>query len=42
MLGFFIVGCGQNQESPKYAGEGDSVIDQAPYDLNDVVIKESN
>lgn len=28
MLGFFIVGCGQNQESPKYAGEGDSVIEK--------------
>jgi hypothetical protein len=28
MLGFFIVGCGQNQESPKHAGEGDSVIEK--------------
>ncbi len=27
VLGFFIVGCGQNQESPKYGGEGDSLIE---------------
>ncbi len=28
VLGFFIVGCGQNQESPKFAGEDDSAIEQ--------------
>ncbi len=28
VVGFFIVGCGQNQESPKYAGEVDSEIEK--------------
>ena len=28
VVGFFIVGYGQNQEPPKYAGEGDSEIEK--------------
>jgi hypothetical protein len=28
VVGFFIVGCGQDQEPPKYAGEGDSEIEK--------------
>jgi len=28
VVGFFIVGCGQDQESPKYAGEGDAEIEK--------------
>ena len=28
VVGFFIVGCGQDQEPPKYAGEGDAEIEK--------------
>ena len=28
VVGFFIVGCGQDQEPPKYTGEGDSEIEK--------------
>ncbi len=43
MLGFLIAGCGQNQESPKYAEEGDSVIEKGSKMMEQEVsqIKES-